>query len=1812
MDNHGSNRARLLTRACIALVGVLATATASAEFVRVTAANSVGNSVYDVTAFATPPCTGSACGTTSTLNTDGSSHGSFSSVVQITNLVTGTVDVLVADATKGQVIRYTPAYNSANNTPVPACTTVVWPSSGSSGTGPSKPDGLSLDANNNLYIVTNKKPALWVLPATSTYTCNTDGGYVANPLLIDATSFSALGDVLLRDTAVATDTTAAWGPGDLLVLVGSKNNANTAELTVYRAASIARVLAGGGALTGPDEVLVSPSQCPNGEYPVGFDFWPADSVVGHTTVLIATTAGNVWRYDFTATGVAAGYPTKFAGGLGGALQKLKVGLYQEVAYAFLTSTSPGSGEILQLGAPVAGVTSVLGIATTGVNSPDGLAVARAAAVAVTSCVNPVVPAGTVANPVTCDIGGKGVDPHSIYNGTQTVTGNIVESTCVVLADPRVSGGNCTAETLDVASVCPNFGHELIPATLCGGSGISGSAFAVVHTNAPGVDNVAGIAVYTQQNPNNIVPPAAGSTNPACPAGVNSWGPNSANGEGTVVVVDPVSGQISFVDQLVELTGFCDGGGSVSRGMSTYGIGLVLNPAATGSMTAFAQQKYKDLYATVDNSAIDGPTKQLIETTGSSSLSQIATYLAEGSPGDIACAANEVVQLDALVGTYQNTTASTWGNTANPNPYGEIRGRLANLYLTLNTRILGNKVNAEWPLAAPDAPPTCPAPSVTPSATPNPIAPGAASTINWSAHYATSCTAVDGDAGWSGPKNVSGSYVTANLASTTSYTLNCTGIGGTDGNVATVTVVPLPTLTLTPSLTNVTSGVDKLALTWSATDPVQTTESCAISASGPNSVNLTGLAASGTQTIGTLTATSATVTTYSLACTDSVGSISTTTAAVTVYPKPAPTGFAASPGSVTSGGASTLSWTESTGASCAVTATGSGNPVGGTVTGSGSVQATGLTATTGYTLTCSNPAGGTTTATTNVTVYPVPVIQSAAASPASVTVGGQTKLSWTETTGTATCSVMGPGLPSASASGALTGPLSGPSPATYTVTCTNPAGGSATAPISVPVYAVPVIQSAAASPASVTVGGTTKLSWTETTGTATCSVTGPGLATASASGVTTTAISSPSPATYTVTCTNPAGGSATAPITVPVYAVPVITSAVASPTSLTVGGVTKLSWTETTGTATCSVTGPGLAAAGASGVTTAAISSPGPATFTVTCTNPANGSATATIAVPVYAVPVIQAAVASPASVTVGGTTTLSWTETTGTATCSVTGPGLAGPSASGVTTAPISGPSPATYTVTCTDPANGSVTAPIAVPVYAVPVIQSPAASPASVTVGGTTKLSWTETTGTATCSVTGPGLTAASANGVTTGPISATGTASYIVTCTNPANGSATAPITVPVYALPVIQAAVASPASLTVGGATKLSWTETTGTATCSVTGPGLAGPSANGATTAAIGSPGTASYIVTCTNPANGSATATIAVPVYAVPSIQSAVASPASVTVGGTTKLSWTETTGTASCSVTGPGLAGPSANGVTTGSISSTGTATYTVTCTDPANGSSSATVAVPVYAVPVIQSAAASPASVTIGGTTKLSWTETTGTATCSVTGPGLAGPSASGVTTGPISSTGTATYTVSCTNPAGGVSSATILVPVYQLPAPSGFSVTPTSLTAGGSATLSWTENTGAACAVSGGSLNGAAGTGSGGSYTLNTGPVTAVGTTTFTLKCVNPAQGAATAQTSVTVYAAPSITKLTATPSQVDGDSDRDDSVTLAWTSSNATSCSVSNGTSTWGSLGANSSLAVGYVKTTTTFTLKCVNQAQGSATATTTVTLKTGDRD
>src|SRR5262245_54745040 len=101
----------------------------------------------------------------------------------------------------------------------------------------------------------------------------------------------------------------------------------------------------------------------------------------------------------------------------------------------------------------------------------------------------------------------------------------------------------------------------------------------------------------------------------------------------------------------------------------------------------------------------------------------------------------------------------------------------------------------------------PAPTLTLTANPTTVASGGSSTLTWVVTNATSCTA---SGGWTGSKNAAGgTQVINNITATTSYSLQCTGAGGTSPmRSATVTVsqtTPAPTLTLTANPTSVASG-----------------------------------------------------------------------------------------------------------------------------------------------------------------------------------------------------------------------------------------------------------------------------------------------------------------------------------------------------------------------------------------------------------------------------------------------------------------------------------------------------------------------------------------------------------------------------------------------------------------------------------------------------------------------------------------------------------------------------------------------------------------------------------------------------------------------------------------------------------------------------------------------------------------------------------------------------------------------------------------------------------------------------------------------
>ena len=244
----------------------------------------------------------------------------------------------------------------------------------------------------------------------------------------------------------------------------------------------------------------------------------------------------------------------------------------------------------------------------------------------------------------------------------------------------------------------------------------------------------------------------------------------------------------------------------------------------------------------------------------------------------------------------------------------------------------------------------PAPTLALSVSPATVASGVASVLTWSATNAAGCTA---SGGWSGAKAISGTESTGPLTATGSYTLNCTGDGGTVSRSVSVTVTPptpAPTVTLSANPATVPSG-GTTSLTWSSTNAT----SCTASGAWSGAQSTAGTA----QSVALTTAKNV----FTLACTGTGGTTSQSTTVSVTPSTPAPTlKLSANPTSVASGATTTLTWSSADATAC--TASGAWN---GSQATAGSAQSAALTAATNvFTLACTG-AGGTATQSVKVTV-----------------------------------------------------------------------------------------------------------------------------------------------------------------------------------------------------------------------------------------------------------------------------------------------------------------------------------------------------------------------------------------------------------------------------------------------------------------------------------------------------------------------------------------------------------------------------------------------------------------------------------------------------------------------------------------------------------------------------------------------------------------------------------------------------------------------------------------------------------------------------
>jgi hypothetical protein len=692
MQNKKGTKA--FVRLTVTLVALFAASDLYAQSLRVTAANSsADNAVYDVLFNPAP-------GSTTLLNSDGSSMTSFRSAVFVPGSTSG-VDLIVADTAPGtaggKIIRYVAPTGSPTQPSV-----VVW-SATSGVSGPQNPDGLSVDSAGNLYVISNHPSQVWVLqPSTSA-----PGGF-GNPQLLYQFGDRPEADALV-ETVVVLGTSSQPGPaqlasngifaGDLLVLVADTDSDPTDEhegVTVFdfSAASIATFLAGGATPTPTpalnEKQILAP--CFKGKVPLptGMDISPVGG-----SLLLSTNTGTILQFTLPAGPASALWTNSSATTFATiscssmpCLGKLRAGAQAGTAYAFVTqSTGTSSGNVLEFAgtapsggfiAPTASVPGSASAGTTG--SPEGLAlgpqtvsIAAASSCATSGGCNPT---GVLTNAIT-------------GAGATGVNGNIIQQSCLVTDTRLQSNGSCPG-TINISQACAGFPANIVPSTICGASGPNGNQFAIILSIANGVDDVPGILVQSQENPNNLLQGGGISSlcnQPGSQNQVMGWTPRLGSNEGTI----PEGANV------VDMSTFCDGHGSSTKGNSVWMIGGQLSTAvtsSTGSLVGFTNHKLDNLGDTIQSATIAQPAKDLLGLCLITSAVLLNT-------GHYSCAARNIYVCDQFVA---NNTKSFSSSASNSNPVGDVRARLGNLFYTINTRIAGNSANTAWPLTSP--PPAC--------------------------------------------------------------------------------------------------------------------------------------------------------------------------------------------------------------------------------------------------------------------------------------------------------------------------------------------------------------------------------------------------------------------------------------------------------------------------------------------------------------------------------------------------------------------------------------------------------------------------------------------------------------------------------------------------------------------------------------------------------------------------------------------------------------------------------------------------------------------------------------------------------------------------------------------------------------------------------------------------------------------------------------------------------------------------------------------------------------------------------------------------
>jgi hypothetical protein len=699
---------------------LLAAALAQAQNINVTAANASNDAIYTVN-FANQ--------TINIENTDQGSVHSLRSLAFTTNGTNDQLDLLAADNAGGEIVRY--CGNFAQNASPPANTAgvVVWNRTEVGPNGaPANPDGLSVDSAGDLFLVnqgsgTSTNPQVWVLQGLAT-NCQTVPAPAPTAITLIDNKFDAketLEETLIAKSPIVLPQGAAVpqiNTGDLLVLTS-----NPPTVLIYQSG----VSGQSPTRKTTPSVLLNSSNFPAGTQPGGMDFKPDDD-----SLLVTTSTGTVLKFTVDQIVPTTGTPKTFVTNLGNGQFKVRTGqqagtVQQPVNVNVFIANNNG-GELFEFDASG----NLLSTVTAGVQHPQGLAVSNFGYQQFQNCFN------NPQNPGVCNLLGNNGAGQVLLNhavSAPEVTGNILETMCPVITDPRIAlCGSCTnaanaqcsglpandqahyQKGLPVAEACgagfdnPN-NPIYIPNSMCGASGLE-NGLTLVRTLTSAYSGIGfpfnGTFIETDSDfsglptgPNNAICTAA-------PFQMAGWAPLAGEG------VNP-GGLNSAVNYVVDIVNGCGDAPHSSGGtMSLWVLGTSLNTDVfTGvprGLAGFAAMQYTTLLNTV---AAEAQSGALPPPGGGNFTSQLQQCIQESKGasqnGFYAGAAQELMNEDSMVASAARAeplppfTPPFTPSSSYPNPSGLLRGLLQATRFTDDVRLGGDPNNL--PPANPPPPPS---------------------------------------------------------------------------------------------------------------------------------------------------------------------------------------------------------------------------------------------------------------------------------------------------------------------------------------------------------------------------------------------------------------------------------------------------------------------------------------------------------------------------------------------------------------------------------------------------------------------------------------------------------------------------------------------------------------------------------------------------------------------------------------------------------------------------------------------------------------------------------------------------------------------------------------------------------------------------------------------------------------------------------------------------------------------------------------------------------------------------------------------------